>query len=86
MFSEKNTYIFVGRWYIIYEVGVFVCCHPIYPGRQGCGRTSRGHTGGKLHGFLHLASAVFALIFMARRIPSSLSLVDRDVEFCVPTS
>ena len=23
-----------------------VCCHPIYSGRQGCGRPSRGHTGG----------------------------------------
>ena len=22
-----------------------VCCHPIYSGRQDCGRTSRGHTG-----------------------------------------
>ena len=24
-----------------------VCCHPIYSGRQGWGRTSRGHTGGR---------------------------------------
>ena len=24
-----------------------VCCHPIYSGRQTCGRTSRGHTGGR---------------------------------------
>ena len=34
-------------------------------------------------GFLHLHSAVLALIFMARRIQPSLSLVDRIVEFCV---
>ena len=39
-----------------------------------------GHTG-----FPHLPSAVFALIFLARRIQPSLSLVDREVEFCVPT-
>ena len=39
-----------------------------------------GHTG-----FLHLPSAVLALIFIARRIQPSLSLVDREVEFCVPT-
>ena len=26
-----------------------MCCHPIYPGRQTCGCTSRGHTGGRLH-------------------------------------
>ena len=28
---------------------VFVCCHPIYSGRQVCGRTSRGHTEGRSH-------------------------------------
>ena len=37
-------------------------------------------------GFLiHLLSAVRALIFLARRIPPFLSLVDREVEFCVLT-
>ena len=41
-----------------------------------------GHTG-----FLHLPSAVLiALIFIARRIQPSLSLVDHEVEFCVPTN
>ena len=35
-------------------------------------------------GFLiHLLSAVRALIFLARRIRPFLSLVDREVEFCV---
>ena len=34
-------------------------------------------------GFLHLPSAVLALIFLARRIQLSLSFVDREVEFCV---
>ena len=30
--------------------GVCVCYHPIYSGRQAaCGRTSRGHTGGRSH-------------------------------------
>ena len=37
-------------------------------------------------GFLHLPSAVPALIFIAGRIQPSLSLVDREVEFCVPTN
>ena len=37
-------------------------------------------------GFLiHLLSAVLALIFLARRIQLFLSLVDREVEFCVLT-
>ena len=36
-------------------------------------------------GFLHLPSAGLALIFVARRIQPLLSLVDRDVEFCVVT-
>ena len=39
-----------------------------------------GHTG-----FLILLSAVRALIFLARRIQPFLSLVDREVEFCVLT-
>ena len=45
------------------------------------GRTSRGHTGF----LIHLPSAVRALIFLARRIQSFFSLVNRKVEFCVLT-
>ena len=37
-------------------------------------------------GFLHLPSAVLALIFLPRRIQPFLSLVDREVDFCVPTN
>ena len=40
-----------------------------------------GHTGF----FIHLPFALRALIFLARRIQPFLSLVDREVEFCVPT-
>ena len=40
-----------------------------------------GHTGL----FLHLPSAVLALIFIARRIQPPPFLIDRDVEYCVPT-
>ena len=45
------------------------------------GRTSRGHTGF----LIHLLSVVRALVFLARRIQPFLSLVDREVEFCVLT-
>ena len=38
-----------------------------------------GHTGF----FIHLLSAVRAFIFLPRRIQPFLSLVDREVEFCV---
>ena len=38
-----------------------------------------GHTGF----LIHLPSAVRALIFLAGRIQPFLSLVDREVEFCV---
>ena len=38
-----------------------------------------GHTGF----LIHLLSAVRALIFLARRIQPFLSLVDREVEFCL---
>ena len=34
---------------------------------------------------IHLPSAVRAVIFLARRIQPFLSLVDREVEFCVLT-
>ena len=37
-----------------------------------------GHTG-----FLHLPSAVLALVFLARRIQPFLSVVDREVELLV---
>ena len=40
-----------------------------------------GHTGF----LIHLLSAVHALIYLARRIQLLLSLVDREVEFCVLT-
>ena len=36
--------------------------------------------------FSTFPSAVVALIFIARRIQPSLSLVDREVEFCIPTN
>ena len=26
-----------------------LCCHSVYSGREACGRTSRGHTGGRSH-------------------------------------
>ena len=41
-----------------------------------------GHTGF----LIHLPSAVRALNFVARRIQPFLSLVDREVEFCVLTN
>ena len=40
-----------------------------------------GHTGF----LIHLLSAVHALIFLSRRIQPFLSLVDREVKFCVLT-
>ena len=40
-----------------------------------------GHTGF----FIHLLFAVRAFIFLARRIQLFLSLVDREVDFCVLT-
>ena len=40
-----------------------------------------GHTGF----LIHLFSAVRAFIFLARRIQPFISLIDREVEFCVLT-
>ena len=57
-----------------------VCCHPVYSGRQTCGRTSRGHAEGRSHKISppSLCGAC-ALNVIARRIQSSLPLVDREV-------
>ena len=41
-----------------------------------------GHTGF----LIHFPSAVLALFFIARKIQPPLSLVDREVEFCLPTN
>ena len=61
---------------LLYSVCVFF---PSILDIKFVGRTSRGHTGF----LIHLPSAVRALIFVARRIQPFLSLVDREVEFCV---
>ena len=45
------------------------------------GAQEKGHSGF----FIHIPSAVLALIFLAGRIESFLFLVDREVEFCVLT-
>ena len=45
------------------------------------GVTQEGHTGF----LIHPLSAVHALFFLASRIQPFLSLVDREVEFCVLT-
>ena len=50
---------------------VVLCCHPIYSGRQTCGRASRGHTGGRSHMISPLSFCDACLFFIARRIPSS---------------
>ena len=69
--------------------GVFVCVfssHPFWTSSSldvPAGVTQEeGHTGF----LIHLPSAVRALIFVARRIQPFLSLVDREVEFCVLTN
>ena len=59
-------------------------CVAIFSGRQTCGRTKVTQEEGRTE-FLHLLSAVLALIFDARRIQPSFSLANCEVEFGVPT-
>ena len=65
-------------------VCVCVSSHPFWTSMDvPAGVTQKeGHTGF----LIHLPSAVRALIFVARRIQPFLSLVDREVEFCVLTN
>ena len=69
-FESLHTYSVVCVCFVISILGVRLV-----------GRTSRGHTGF----LIHLRSAVIALIFLLRRIQPFLSLVNREVEFCVLT-
>ena len=66
-----------------YCVCVCVCVFfPFILDFNGAGVTQEeGNTGFSTH----LLSVVLALIFLARRIQPFLSLVDREVEFCVLT-
>ena len=80
----------VGKMYFAMILGKIYMCvcvfssHPFWTSMD----VPAGVTQGEGHtGFLiHLPSAVRALIFVARRIQPFLSLVDREVEFCVLTN
>ena len=64
-----------------------MCCHAIYILDVRLVDAPAGVTQEEGHtGFLYLPSAVLALIFIANRIQPSLSPVDREIEFCVPTN
>ena len=81
------TYVYV-RTYVRMYVCMCVCCvfSSFWTSSSldvPAGVTQEeGHTGF----LIHLPTAVRALIFVARRIQPFLSLVDREVEFCVLTN
>ena len=86
-FGTSNTGIHVALWGAVRAVCVCVfSSHPFWTSSSldvPAGVTQEeGHTGF----LIHLPSAVRALIFVARRIQPFLSLVDREVEFCVLTN
>ena len=85
-FSDENT---APRGWMRRRFSLYVCVfssHPFWTSSSldvPAGVTQEeGHTGF----LIHLPSAVRALIFVARRIQPFLSLVDREVEFCVLTN
>ena len=87
-FALKNTVVFTEKS-VLSSLAVCVCVfssHPCWTSSSldvPAGVTQEeGHTGF----LIHLPSAVRALIFVARRIQPFLSLVDREVEFCVLTN
>ena len=84
------TYILIPPWEDQCECHVWLCFLPIHSGLQwtyqpGSHRKKVTQEEGNTGFFTHLLSAVLALIFLARRIQPFLSLVDREVEFCVLT-
>ena len=80
-------------------VCVCVCCHPISSERRfssRLGRASRGHTGGRpthrrflffiCFGPPHSFFGALPFLFYREKGSALPSLVDREVEFCVPTT
>ena len=87
--TSTNGIVLKSTVYSLYVPGIYVCVfssHPFWTSSSldvPAGVTQEeGHTGF----LIHLPSAVRALIFVARRIQPFLSLVDREVEFCVLTN
>ena len=89
---DPRYHIIIVYYYpslFVFTVFVCVCVfssHPFWTSSSldvPAGVTQEeGHTGF----LIHLPSAVRALIFVARRFQPFLSLVDREVEFCVLTN
>ena len=81
--SERELYKYINHYVVVFSV---FSSHPFWTSSSldvPAGVTQEeGHTGF----LIHLPSAVRALIFVARRIQPFLSLVDREVEFCVLTN
>ena len=66
-----------------------VCCHLIYSGRRTCGRTSRGHTGGRAHRISPPSCCGACLNFNREKdpaIPFFPSSTVKYIEFGVPTN
>ena len=87
--AQSGPFILVILCHCVCVLCVIVCVcvfssHPFWTSMDvPAGVTQEeGHTGF----LIHLPSAVRALIFVARRIQPFLSLVDREVEFCVLTN
>ena len=71
-----------GCTYVCVCVSVFF---PFILDVKFVGCTSRGHTGERSHKISHPLSFCGAcLYFLGKSIQPFLSLVDREVEFCVP--
>ena len=82
---ETKLVVDLLMYYVVFRnVCIYVCVfssHSFWTSSSlnvpGGVTQEEGHTGF----FIHLLSAVRALIFLARRIQPFLSLVDREVEF-----
>ena len=84
VFSSKVHSFVYGIPGISYICVLCVCFLPIHSGHQWTYQPG-SHRRKVTKFIIHLLSAVHALIFLARRIQPFLSLVDREVEFCVLT-
>ena len=88
VFKSYATTLILERDFYTYYIYIYMCVcffcvfFPSILDVPAGVTQEEGHTGF----LIHLPSAVRALIFVARRIQPFLSLVDREVEFCVLTN
>ena len=69
--------------FVVVVVAAAVVVHLLYSGRQTCGRTRRGHTGGRSHRISHPPSFCGACLSFSREKDSAVPFPSSTVKYTV---